>query len=110
MRIYTVSSINQYFKIAVIGTVLFLLSFCIVVMFLSYITEKHEVAPVGNVPLSNDETYSATLDAIANMDKSPPCDTLARTMLAYASDTSLPQHVRNASVFKVMKKATRYCM
>lgn len=60
--------------------------------------------------LSHDTTYLAAQDAVAHMQNTRHCEALAHTMIAYASDLTLPQRVREAQVYNVMKKATQYCM
>jgi hypothetical protein len=60
--------------------------------------------------LSNDATYLAARDAVAHMNHSGPCEALAHTMLAYASDRTLPQQTRDAQVYYAMNKAKKYCM
>jgi hypothetical protein len=69
-------------------------------------TMANIVAPA----LQENATYWAARDAIDHMHDSPPCRALAHTMLSYASDFTLPQHVRDAQVYRVMQKATQYCM
>ena len=99
-----------YVKLASAALILFVVSFCAAaIVFKDSLKHEGEVE-IEKSNLSGDETYLATLDAIKNMQKSAPCDALAHTMLAYATDTSLPQRTREASVYRVMQKATQYCM
>jgi len=99
-----------FLKLASMAVVLFVVSFSVAAIMFKNSPKQEDGVEIDQSNLSADETYLATLDAIKHMQKSAPCDALAHTMLAYATDTSLPQRTREVSAYRVMKKATQYCM
>jgi hypothetical protein len=99
-----------FLKLSSVAVVLFVISFSVAAIIFKNSPKQEDRVEIDQSNLSGDEAYLATLDAIKHMQKSAPCDALAHTMLAYAIDTSLPQRTREASVYRVMKKATQYCM
>jgi hypothetical protein len=72
----------------------------------------HYSSPASHVDsaLLSDDTYLSAQDAVAHMQDTPNCATLAQTMMAYASDLTMPQRSREIAAYTVMKKATQYCM
>jgi hypothetical protein len=99
-----------FLKLASLAAVLFVISFSVAAIVFKNSPKQENGVEIDQSNLSGDETYLATLDAIERMQKSAPCDALAHTMLVHATNTSLPQRTREVSVYRVMKKATRYCM
>lgn len=99
-----------YVKLASAAVILFFISFSVAAIVFKNSSKHEDEVEIEQLNLSGDETYLATLDAIEHMQKSAPCDALAHTMLAYATNTSLPQRTREVSVYRVMQKATQYCM
>jgi len=97
-------------KLASAAVILFVISFSVAAIVFKNSPKHDDKVETEQSNLSGDETYLATLDAIKHMQKSAPCDALAHTMLAYATDTSLPQRTREVSVYRAMQKATQYCM
>jgi hypothetical protein len=92
-------------KFAVAGAISIILVLAIVLA-----TQRQAERIENDSELSNDTTYLAAQDAVAHMQSTEPCAALAHTMIAYASDLTLPQGVREAQVYNVMKKATQHCM
>lgn len=103
----TEKSQHYYLKLAGVAIVLFVISFSVAAIMFKNSSKQEDRVRIDQSNLSGDETYLAALDAIEHMQKSAPCDALAHTMLAYATDKSLPQRTREVSVYGVMQKATQ---
>lgn len=113
IMIYEKKPMAFYYKVAAGSIAVVVLSFLLTAYVLldnESPTQSTKNTESVDPRLSNDQIYLETLDAVAHMYKTQPCDALANIMLAHASNLSMSRLTRETMVYHVMKKAVKNCM